>query len=209
MDTKLFDLIQNSKVIVFDFDGTIADTEPYSWIAHNKALEKYNIQLTEKDIKKYIGNNDKIIFANIERDFNIKLNFETHFKERLNFYLTSVMESDLQPFEFIKEILKTFSDKTFYILSSNNENIIRSILNKWNMESKFEKVYSMLDLNLNKEHCIQNSQEFFKVPASKLILFEDSTKTINMAKTYNAKTVLIENDINKNDVCIYDYKIKV
>lgn len=209
MDKKLYNLLMSSQVIIFDFDGTIADTEKYSWIAHNKALEKYGVQLTNEDIKRYIGNNDKIIFANIEKDFNIKLDFETHFRKRIALYVSTIIESNLQPFSYVYEILENFKDKKFYILSSNNGEAIKSILTKWNLLEKFENVYSMLDLNLTKEHCLNNSKAYFGVETSQLTLLEDSTSTINIANKLGTKTILIESNFNKDKSCNCNYKIKL
>ena len=41
------------KCVVLDFDNTIAATEQYSWLAHNKSLEKYGVYLNSQYIKKY------------------------------------------------------------------------------------------------------------------------------------------------------------
>lgn len=61
------------KCVLFDFDNTIAGTEKYSWQAHNKSLEKYNVFLDKNHINKYIGHSDTEIFSMIEQDFNIKI----------------------------------------------------------------------------------------------------------------------------------------
>ena len=208
MDKNIRQLIEESEAIIFDFDGTVADTETYSWIAHNKALEQYNIYLTEEDIKRYIGKTDKEIFPQLEKDYNIKLDFEAHFKKRINFYMESIIENNLKPYNFIIEILSSYKDKDYYILSSNNGEVIDKLLKKWNIRNYFKKIYSMLDMHLLKEECIKNSKKYFNTSSSKLILFEDSAKVINMAKKYTVKTVFIENERNKNDQCLYDYKFK-
>lgn len=75
------------KCVVLDFDNTIAATEQYSWLAHNKSLEKYGVYLNSQYIKKYIGHPDNEIFAMIEQDFNIKIDYNTHYSERLKNYI--------------------------------------------------------------------------------------------------------------------------
>lgn len=70
MDKTLFNLINQSKVVVFDFDNTMASTEKYAWKSYEYVLKEYNIELTDSHIKKYIGNPDDLIISEMEKDFD-------------------------------------------------------------------------------------------------------------------------------------------
>ena len=194
------------KCVVLDFDNTIAATEQYSWLAHNKSLEKYGIYLNSQYIKKYIGHPDNEIFAMIEQDFNIKIDYNTHYSERLKNYIDLILNSDLKPYYYINELLDL--DLKFYILSSNSEFAIRKILKHWGIENKFEKVYSMLDMNLKKSYVLENSKTFFGFDQPEIVVFEDSPNTINLANSLGCETVYIDNGDN-NLECNYDFKIDV
>ncbi|MGD9901566.1 MAG: HAD family hydrolase [Spirochaetales bacterium] len=209
MDKRLFDLINKSEAIIFDFDGTVADTEPYAWAAISKAFASYGIIFDDRYMKEYIGQTDRVVFEVITKDFNKQIDFDAYMKQKIAYYIESAIKDGLKPFGYVAEVLETFKNKKFFILSSNKGEAIKAILNHFGTYNHFAKIYSMLDTNLNKEHCIKNSEEFFNVPSNKLIIFEDSYKTINMAKKYGAKTVLIENELNKNFNCDYDYKINL
>lgn len=194
------------KCVVLDFDNTIAATEQYSWLAHNKSLEKYGVYLNSQYIKKYIGHPDNEIFAMIEQDFNIKIDYNTHYSERLKNYIDLILNSDLKPYYYINELLDL--DLKFYILSSNSEFAIRKILKHWGIENKFEKVYSMLDMNLKKSYALENSKTFFGFDQPEIVVFEDSPNTINLANSLGCETVYIDNGDN-NLKCNYDFKIDV
>lgn len=194
------------KCVVLDFDNTIAATEQYSWLAHNKSLEKYGVYLNSQYIKKYIGHPDNEIFAMIEQDFNIKIDYNTHYSERLKNYIDLILNSDLKPYYYINELLDL--DLKFYILSSNSEFAIRKILKHWGIENKFEKVYSMLDMNLKKSYVLENSKTFFGFDQPEIVVFEDSPNTINLANSLGCETVYIDNGDN-NFECNYDFKIDV
>lgn len=194
------------KCVVLDFDNTIAATEQYSWLAHNKSLEKYGVYLNSQYIKKYIGHPDNEIFAMIEQDFNIKIDYNTHYSERLKNYIDLILNSDLKPYYYINELLDL--DLKFFILSSNSEFAIRKILKHWGIENKFEKVYSMLDMNLKKSYVLENSKTFFGFDQSEIVVFEDSPNIINLANSLGCETVYIDNGDN-NLKCNYDFKIDV
>lgn len=205
---NLNNIIQNSDVLIFDFDDTIASTEQFSWVAHNKALQSHGVVLTNEYIKKYIGNNDKIIFSMIENDFNIKIDFDSHFSKRLDFYVNEIISSNLQPFLYFKEILQNNSDKNFYILSSNSKKAIKPILEHWGIYNKFVDIYSMIDLGKTKLHFFENTKQYFNADANKITVFEDSAKTIDYAKLNNLNTVFISNKLNENLKCDCDFIIK-
>ena len=40
MDKNLKKLLDNKRAFIFDFDGTLADTERLHWVAHNEILKK-------------------------------------------------------------------------------------------------------------------------------------------------------------------------
>ena len=103
------------KCVIFDFDNTIAGTEKYSWQAHNKALEKYGICLDSEHINKYLGHPDNEIFSMIEQDYNIKIDYNSHYKERINYYIDLIINSDLKPYNFVNDILKKDLNFIYYL----------------------------------------------------------------------------------------------
>ena len=209
MSQVLSTILNNSTAIVFDFCGTIADTDKYTYLAHIKALEEYGVKLTYSEVKNYVGSSGSVIFFKLEQDFNIKPNYEEYTNKSSQYFLASVLQSPLMPYNYVSEVLEHFKGKKFYILSSNSEAIISPILKKWNIYINFMRIHSVYDLKLVKENCIKNSRKYFGCEPSEITLFEDSTGTINMAKNYGAKTVLIENDNNKYYECNCDFRIKV
>lgn len=112
------------KCVIFDFDNTIAGTEKYSWQAHNKALEKYGICLDSEHINKYLGHPDNEIFSMIEQDYNIKIDYNSHYKERIN-YAEAAIRKILRhwgiedKFEKIYSILDMKSKKSLLIKNSS------------------------------------------------------------------------------------------
>jgi len=43
--------IKSKKMYLFDFDGTLAETETLQWKAYNMCLEEYNIVLSKQKYK--------------------------------------------------------------------------------------------------------------------------------------------------------------
>ena len=58
-ENKLYQILQQKKTLVFDMDGTMANTEPVHFFSHKKMLEEYGANLTKEEyIKNHIGKSD-------------------------------------------------------------------------------------------------------------------------------------------------------
>ncbi len=112
-------IINDTKLFIFDLDGTIADTETLHWEAYNKLLERiYGIVLSNEDISRYIGNTEVKIYRMIERDYNISIDTETFLRERIKEYLTLVREKNLQPFDWVKDFKVAYPNAPVMLLTS-------------------------------------------------------------------------------------------
>lgn len=79
-------LFNNKKIMIFDLDGTIADTETFHWKAYNQLLKnKFNIELSMDNISRYIGNAEINIYSMIKKDYNIDFDDQEFLNERLKF----------------------------------------------------------------------------------------------------------------------------
>jgi len=59
---------------LFDFDGTVADTEKLHYLAFNKVLRKFGIELTWEDyMKKYLAYTDFDFFKVISKELKLEL----------------------------------------------------------------------------------------------------------------------------------------
>ena len=47
--TKLHTLLKKSKATILDFDGLLADSEPYHYKAYNEVFERYGHTLNEAE----------------------------------------------------------------------------------------------------------------------------------------------------------------
>lgn len=209
MEKELKKLIKETKVVILDFDNTMASTEKYSWQAYSKILKEKGVTFFNEHISRYIGKPDIVIIQNMEKDYNITLPYEETVEKRIKKYLHLALEDNVRPYDYIIELFKEFPNKDYYIMSSNTLRIIKPILEKWNLLNKIKNIYTFAENPISKEERIKNSLEYFEVLQKDLITFEDSPSTINIAKNYNVKSVFIETDLNKNQNCNYDYKIIV
>ncbi len=67
MDKTLFNLISQSKVVIFDFDNTMASTEKYSWKAYTNILKDNKKEFYKNFIKLFKVPNMRLSLARPKR----------------------------------------------------------------------------------------------------------------------------------------------
>jgi len=177
---------------IFDLDGTIANTEKYHWMAHNIVVSDFGIQLTDEDIKKYIGHNDKQIYSMICEDFNVDIDIDKAIEHKVDTFIRLAGEYNIKPFTPIKNIIENTKNRKV-ILSSQNERIINELLKLWGYEEKFEDIISLSQTKKTKLEVIQEKYGSYKV-----VVFEDTFRIIEELRDNGIRCIAVRNDYNKD-----------
>lgn len=195
---EIEELICDKKVFLFDFDGVVAHTERLQWEAYNIVLEKYNIIITKEKWLNYIGTSEREIYKMIKKEFNIEFDEDLMLKKRLNVYLKLVRQKKLKPFSTFIELLNEYTEKKYYILTSNIEEVVKDMLKYWGIFDRFEEIISVATRGITKKDILMNTNEYLKVQNSDIAYFEDMDRNLKMASELNITTIGIEHEFNYN-----------
>lgn len=180
---------------IFDFDGTIADTEKISWEAHNNLLKPYGIRLELEQIQKYIGNCDERIAQMLNEDFDISLNPQTYEVDHRKEYQRLLETTDLKPFQSTLNEIYEDEKAECIILSSNSSETIRKALGMWNLLECFSKIVSVPEIKMSKKEYIKTLLRDY-APRD-IYLYEDGIQALNMGKELGIHTIGVITDYNK------------
>jgi beta-phosphoglucomutase-like phosphatase (HAD superfamily) len=197
-------ILKSKKMYLFDFDGTLADTETLHWKAYNICLKRFNVVLKEENIKEYIGKQETEIYKMIQSDFDISFNESEFFDERIKYYLGLVESENLQPFPYVLQLLEN-SNVEFNILSSNRLVVLEAVLEIWGLRNKFNKIISAATNKIKKGDVITNLKEYYNFNKEDVVLFEDSSEYLKIGKSNEITTVGIEHYYNANTLVECDY----
>lgn len=171
---------------VFDFDGTIANTEPLHWKTHQQLLSDYGVTLTEQHIQNYMGKNDFQIFSAMEKDFDINLGDKKRLKEkRLKLFLDLVHKVNLKPFPNIVADIK--GNKENYILSSQAKFVIEQLITEWGLLQYFKSIISLENSNESKLDVIRSIEK-----KENIIWYEDNIPLVNKTQRLGYNIVLVK-----------------
>jgi phosphoglycolate phosphatase len=165
-------------LIIFDFDGTIADTEDISYEIYKEMTQLYNVP--EMDKKTLLEAKKKPLKSRI-------------LEQGIPFYLLPKLMSEAQskvlsyidqakPFEGIKDVIKELAKtKNLIIVSSNRKKVIKTFLKQHHLKY-FSHIYGGAAL-FGKAAVIKKAIRKMKVKHQDVCYVGDETRDIEACKT--------------------------
>jgi D-arabinose 5-phosphate isomerase GutQ/beta-phosphoglucomutase-like phosphatase (HAD superfamily) len=175
--------ILNYDLYVFDFDGTIIDSEYFHYYAWLNALQKYkhndienNINFTENDYYKYFHNIEKNSGKNfIKYKYDIN-NFDEIYKLKQEFYANFIKNENILLKEGIEDFLNLIIkyNKKFIIVTNTSNEFIELYKLKYGILNKAEQIYTKENFKNRKPNpeCYIKISHMYK--NERKIGFEDS-----------------------------------
>ena len=190
------------KAVIFDWDGTLADTRKAVVQSFQTVLTKAGCKVTKEFLERLMGVGTKKTIIEAFRQCNMKINVETldnlsKEKVRIQAELTDLV----QVFEGVTELLDVLETKTkLAVATMSGRQVINKTLAEKNLESYFETVISADDINNPKP----NPEIFLKtaktlgVRPKDCVVVEDSIFGVKAAKDANMKCIAVSSGVYSN-----------
>ena len=207
------------KIIIFDFDGVILDSENSHFIAFNEGLKNLNINISEDEYySKYISLDDRGVITNVVNDKNISVTNEEidMIIKNKNDYFESRLIDNSKLFPGVEELIIQLSKNFVLSIGSgaNRSEIIKTLKNN-NIYDYFEKILSADEVNNPKPNpetynrVLDNINTDFNI--NEIIVIEDSPGGIEAAKSAGLKCIAITNtfdnkELGKADIIVSNYE---
>ena len=200
--TKLHTLLKKSKATILDFDGLLADSEPYHNKAYNVVFERYGHTVDKAEYLIEWTSKGKGIAGEIERH-NLKLGVnpidirQQKFEVYTRFCKSGAIKLFPEAVRLLKQLSSSFrlaiasgswaTDIRHILRNADALDLIPVILGK--ESAKREKPFP--DIFLNAAEKLGHS------PAECFVL-EDALKGLNAANDAGMPCIIIKNDLNRN-----------
>lgn len=173
-----------SKTVIFDFDGTIADTFPIvEGIAHDIA-KRYGIEMTTAEgraigLKQIIEQTQFPVFKIPQ--------LLSEIKHRLGLKI----KDDVKPFQEIDGVLHSLAAKfNLGIISSNSESNIKSFLEKYQYLSLFSYIHTDSSI-FGKDLVLKRFCRKYQVKYCDIVYIGDEDRDIRAAKKLKIKIIAV------------------
>ncbi len=195
-----------NKTLVFDLDATLyyvgdkveklCDAKVVSYLIENMEVDEISaLELIKKFREKYRYDSEAV-----EKEFPVK---QRDFVE----YVCDVSTDCIPQDKELDTILKQISN-TKYILTDSTQKHSKDVLNKMQVDvNLFTYIYDAHDMNYifkYRKECFEQFLSKFNLKAKDCIMFEDSIKNLETAKSCGMITVYIKpNQTNKPEFADY------
>ena len=191
------------KAAIFDMDGLLINSEPFWQEAEKKIFSTVGIDLTTAMCEQTMGMRiDEVV----DHWYNFNPWSGSRHKEIENEILDEVERLILErgaPMPGVHHIISFFAEKKFKLAlaSSAHLRLIKTVLNKFNMQNTFEVVHSAeFEAKGKPDPSIYlSAAKFLGVNADECVAFEDSYNGLLSAKSAGMRTVAIPAPEHFND----------
>lgn len=182
------------KAILFDMDGVLVDSVPINFMAFNKVLEEYNVQIPKKDIKKFAGTSLKYKIPMWEEAYSCKIPIDyIEFGSRSQKYQHEWFDNNLKPNDSITNFINSAKNEGIKIIlvTANRLENAKKILSLLNLYDKFDSIITRENVENHKPYpdCYLLGAKNTETIPSECIVFEDAINGISAAKNAKMKVI--------------------
>ncbi|MBC8286231.1 MAG: HAD family phosphatase [Nitrospinae bacterium] len=202
LKNRLHSLLANCKAAVLDFDGLLADSEPFHYRAYNEVFERYGHTLDKEEYWVEWTSKGKGIAGEIERH-NLKLDVDPVDlrKQKFEVYSGFCQSGEIKLFPLAQSMAESLSaHHKLAIASGSWVKDIRDILKNAGTLNLFPVILGKESAPREKPHpdIFLNAAEKLGCAASECFVLEDALKGLNAAKEAGMPCIILRNPLNRN-----------
>lgn len=179
----------NKKVVIFDFDGVLADSFPYFYSLISDSMAKVGLSLTPDQYRNFfIGNVHQSVRDFINDKGKLKaflefrnLNYDRHYYDE---------KGGVKLFPRTSQLVKSLSEKyVLTIASSGHQSNIENLMEKNSIKNSFALI--LANTATTKKGLLQEIMDRFQIKPHEAVMITDTVGDIKVAKEFGLKTVAV------------------
>ena len=199
---RLRSLLDNSKSAILDFDGLVADSEPFHFRAYNEVFERYGHTLNKEEYWVEWTSKGKGIAGEIKRhDLKLNVNAVELRQQKFEVYSQFCQSGDIKLFPLAQSMAESLSaHHKLAIASGSWIKDIRNILKNADSLNLFPIILGKESAPREKPHpdIFLKAAEKLGCAASECFVVEDALKGLNAAKEAGMPCIILRNPLNRN-----------
>lgn len=176
---------QGVKGLIFDLDGTLADTMPYHFDAWRKACRKYGADIDNTFLRKHTGSPGWLIAGEIIKKCNLNgsVTIDQIMEEKLHEFFK--IQHLAKPIDPVADIAKKYYGKLpMAIGTGGHREAVERTLSLTGLRKYFEIIVTANDVDNFKPHpeTFLRCAELMKVDPAHIEVFEDGDQGLRAAR---------------------------
>ncbi|MBK5133671.1 MAG: HAD family phosphatase [Candidatus Lokiarchaeota archaeon] len=197
--------VEMFEAVIFDWDGTLANTKKIIVMAFQRALNEIDCKISNSFIERLIGIGSIETFREILKFKNVRFDKSLlEFLVRKKVQFSIELNGDITLFAGSRELLESLEGRVKMGLASmNNRDFIDFMLRKFDLSNIFDSVITANEIINAKPHpeIFQKCAKQLYVIPEKCVVFEDSVFGIQAAKQARMSCIAVLTGVyNTNEV---------
>lgn len=189
------------KLVIFDFDGTIIDTESYWYKAYRGVIQKqYNFDLPLEMFSRCIGTTDSVLFEYLESEISESMNRQKINQDVDEFFLD--ISKDITVRKGVENLLFKLTEAgcILAIASSSKREWIRQYLEAFQLSSYFSLIKGKEDvLNVKPDPALYLAVlEELEIKPEEALVIEDSINGSTAALRAGIDCIVVTNPVTEH-----------
>jgi len=201
-EKKLHSLLNSCKAAILDFDGLLADSEPFHYRAYNEVFERYGHTLDKEEYWIEWTSKGKGIAGEIKRhDLKLDVDPVDLRKQKFEVYSRFCQSGEIKLFPLAGKMVEKLSLKHKLAIASGSwAKDIRSILENAGASDLFPVILGKESAAREKPHpdIFLNAAEKLGCAPSECFVLEDALKGLYAAKEAGMPCIILRNPLNQN-----------
>ncbi len=196
-----YDIQQGIKGLIFDLDGTLADTMPYHFQGWKKACEKFGVHISSDFLRKHTGSHGWIIAREIITDFGLEgsVTIEEIIDEKIKEFFR--LQHLVKPIKAVTDIVKKYYGKLpMAVGTGGHRKAVERTLQITDLRKYFEIIVTANDVHACKPdpETFLKCAEMMHVEPQFIEVFEDSELGIQAARNAGMKVTDVSSWYDSN-----------
>ncbi|UYL07751.1 HAD family phosphatase [Bdellovibrio sp. SKB1291214] len=181
------------KALLFDFDGTIADTMPAHLGAWNKALAKYNLSLSREQHQAWAGRPTLRIVEMMNELHNATIDPQQFLAEKEVHYLSSLHE--VTTIASVMNVIRHYHRQIpMAIVTGSRRKIVELTMNQLGLQPYFDLLVCAEDYTNGKPapDCFLMAANKLSIAPSDCLVFEDAILGMQAAQSAGMNVLMVD-----------------
>ncbi len=188
--------------VIFDMDGVIIDSEPLHYQVFEIHCRDLGFKAAEEDYNAFIGCTDLDMYAFLKEKYGLYESAENLVEYKRTLFVSCLLNADIKPIPAVEPLIRQLSASGIQLAlaSSSEMEVIRLVLDKFNMGKLFDVVVSGTELQRSKPapDIFLRTAALLNAEPRTCMVIEDSRNGVAAAKAAGMKCIGFQNPNSGN-----------
>ena len=198
------------KAVIFDMDGTLADSEPLHEKAERLMMDSLGLKVSESEHKSFVGSTDRHMWASLKEKHCLAFSLDELIRMKQKKYL-EVLDENVRPMPGVLNLLSDLQGKIpIGLASSATIHEINLVIDSLSIRKYFKAIVSGDEVKNSKPSpdIFLEAARRLEVSPNDCLVVEDSLNGVIAGKLAGMKTLAVPNTRTQHmDFSCADYKI--